>query len=147
MGSRKFWDPEVFKNRPPDRVLEHFLYHSGLFWAVCSIGFTEIFWKGRNLKKISKNKFANFQIFNPNINIIILILGLKIWKLANLFLLIFFKFRPFQKISVNPMEHTAQNNPEWYRKCSKTRSGGRFLNTSGSQNLREPIFLSKTSLF
>ena len=41
------------------------------------------------------------------------------------------------------MKLTAQNNPEWYRKCSKIRSGGRFLNLSVSKNLREDIFLQK----
>ena len=30
------------------------------------------------------------------------------------------------------MKRTPQIDPEWYRKFSKNRSGGRFLNTSGS---------------
>ena len=73
---------------------------------------------------------------------IILILGPK-FGIFNIFLHIFFKFRPSQKIWMNPMKLTAQNNPEWYRKCSKIRSGGRFLNLSVSKNLREDIFLQK----
>ena len=31
------------------------------------------------------------------------------------------------------MKRTPQIDPEWYRKCSQNRSGGRFLNTSGSE--------------
>ena len=45
---------------------------------------------------------------------------------------------------MNPMKHTAQNDPEWYRKCPPNRSGGQFLSTSGSQNSRENIFPPKT---
>ena len=31
MFPRKFLDPEMFKNEPPDRILEDFQYHSELF--------------------------------------------------------------------------------------------------------------------
>ena len=34
---------------------------------------------------------------------------------------------------MNPMKRTPQIDPEWYRKCPQNRSGGRFLNTSGSE--------------
>ena len=34
---------------------------------------------------------------------------------------------------MNPMKRTPQIDPEWYRKSTQNRSGGRFLNTSGSE--------------
>ena len=66
MVLRKICDPEVFKNQPPDRILEHFLYHSELFWAVCFTKFIQIVREGRNSKKIGKTKIenSNFGAFN-----------------------------------------------------------------------------------
>ena len=60
---------------------------------------------------------------------------------------IFSKFRPSQTIWVNPMKHTPQNDPEWYRKCPQNRSGGRLLNPSGSQKSARTHVLAKTNLF
>ena len=45
-----------------------------------------------------------------------------------------------------PNKRTGQNDPEWYRKSLQNRSGGRFLDTSGSNIMREIHFLSKTNV-
>ena len=45
-----------------------------------------------------------------------------------------------------PNKRTGQNDPEWYRKSLRNRSGGRFLDTSGSNIMREIHFLSKTNV-
>ena len=51
----------MFKNRPPEGFLGHFLFHSGSFLAVSFNGFVEIVWECQNLKKIGKKKIAKFQ--------------------------------------------------------------------------------------
>ena len=59
---------------------------------------------------------------------------------------IFFKFRPSWTIWMNSVKHTTQKDSQWYRQLSQNRSGGRFLNTSGPQNVRDFFFQISTFL-
>ena len=43
MFSHKISEPQMFKKRPPDRILEHFLYRSESFWPVRLFGITHFF--------------------------------------------------------------------------------------------------------
>ena len=56
MFPHNFSEPNMFKNRPPDGIWEHFLYHSESFWAVRFTGALPIFREGQKFKKIGLNK-------------------------------------------------------------------------------------------
>ena len=57
MFSRNFFGPKMFKNRPPDRISEHFLYRSESFWPVRLFGIIHFSKEGRIIgnKKNSEN--------------------------------------------------------------------------------------------
>ena len=113
MFPHNFSKPKMFKNPPPDRISQRFVYNSESFWAVQFTGSPKIFWEGQNL------------------------------KFCKLVLPIFIKFRRSQKISRDPVNCTAQNDSELYRKCFEIRSGGRCLIIAGSKNYRKNIFAYK----
>ena len=69
-----------------------------------------------------------------NINI-----GPQFWNFRFFFWPIILEFRPSRKKWMIPNKRTGQNDSERYRKCSKIRSGGRFLDIFGSDIFCENI--------
>ena len=66
MFSHIFSEPKLSKIRPPDWILEHFLYQSESFWAVRFTGSLQIVREGRKLNKIGlKKQMENYEFARP----------------------------------------------------------------------------------